>query len=66
MGIFSIFNIKKLKFSGTKKQKLRTDEHLCPQHVASDDTRELLRGKAPCASNSFIKFWTICQGTGYI
>jgi hypothetical protein len=39
--------------------------YLCPQHVARDETRELLRGKAPCASSSLISPCTICSSRGH-
>lgn len=35
------------------KQNLNST-HLGPQHVASDETLELLLGRAPCDSNSVI------------
>lgn len=46
-----------LRIQNTETKK--SGQYLCPQQVASDDTRELLRGRAPWASNSFIKFCTI-------
>jgi hypothetical protein len=39
--------------------------NLCPQHVARDETRELLRGNAPCASSSLISPCTICSSRGH-